>query len=143
MYYILARNYYLSGKSSTYELLPINLFSGVDFVDREEIDRIIEDGLRAAEREYGDDYVEYDEFETTRQNDISKELDLMLLEMDDDSESESPFGEEAEPEGDLDEDEFFDEESGEKDEHEFGDVDPEIFRDPTLLVKWLNKADKK
>lgn len=55
----------------------------------------------------------------------------MLLEMDEDE--ENPFEEEIEPEDDVDEDEH--------DEYEFDEVDPEIFKDPTLLVKWLNKAD--
>ena len=36
-------------------------------------------------------------------------------------------------------DDFFDEEQ--QDEFEFDDVDPEIFRDPTLMVKWLNSMD--
>ena len=26
-----------------------------------------------------------------------------------------------------------------KDEYEFDDIDPEIFRDPLLMVKWLNR----
>ena len=63
----------------------------------------------------------------------------MLLEMDD--ENDNPFGEEIESEGDrLGEDEFFidDAEDTEMDEYEFDDIDPEIFRDPTLMVKWLN-----
>ena len=40
-----------------------------------------------------------------------------------------------------DDDEFFDEdaESENKDEYEFDDIDPEIFRDPLLMVKWLNR----
>ena len=66
----------------------------------------------------------------------------MLLEMDDDN--DNPFGEEIESEDDdLDEDDTFDEsdEDAEKDFYEFDDVDPEIFRDPTLMVKWLNKTD--
>ena len=64
----------------------------------------------------------------------------MLLEMDD--EDDNPFGEDIEPEDDLDDDdEFFDEdaESENKDEYEFDDIDPEIFRDPLLMVKWLNR----
>lgn len=67
-------------------------------------------------------------------------LEAMLLEMDD--EDDNPFGEDIEPEDDLDDDdEFFDEdaESENKDEYEFDDIDPEIFRDPLLMVKWLNR----
>lgn len=90
--------------------------------------------------EYGDDYVEYDESAQIQNTDIGADLDLMLLEMDD--EDDNPFGEDIEPEDDLDDDdEFFDEdaESENKDEYEFDDIDPEIFRDPLLMEKWLNR----
>ena len=91
---------------------------------------------------YGDDYVEYDEAVVFRGNDIAAELNLMLLEMEDDN--DNPFGEEMGTEyDDLDEDDSFDEsvEDTEKDYYEFDDFDPEIFRDPTLMVKWLKKTN--
>lgn len=143
MVYILARYYYLSGQPSTYELLPLNFISGsgLDDVDREGINQYVQDQINAPLREYGDDYVEYDEFIQTRQIDIGADLDLMLLEMND--EDDNPFGEEIEQEDDeLDEDELYDEEGSERDEYEFDDVDPEIFRDPTLMVKWLNRETR-
>ena len=144
MVYFLARDYYLHAQPTTYELLPIDFISnaGIDGVDREEIDKKIEYELAAPQRNYGDDYVVYDETAVTKGEDINAELDLMLLEMDDDN--DNPFGEEIESEDDdLDEDDTFDEsdEDAEKDFYEFDDVDPEIFRDPTLMVKWLNKTD--
>ena len=142
MIYLLARNYYQSGQPSTYELIPIDFISraGVDEIDREALNQYVQDQLNAPLYEYGDDYVEYDESAQTQNTDIGADLDLMLLEMDD--EDDNPFGEDIEPEDDLDDDdEFFDEdaESENKDEYEFDDIDPEIFRDPLLMVKWLNR----
>lgn len=144
MIYVLARRYYLIGQPSTYELIPIDCISnaGTDGVDREEINRAIEYELRAPEREYGDDYVEYDDSPVFRNNNIGKELDLMLLDLED--EPNTSFGEDAE-EDDIDGDELFDaeQEDVDHDKYEFDNVDPEVFRDPTLLVKWLNKKDEK
>ena len=142
MIYLLARNYYQSGQPSTYELIPIDFISraGVDEIDREALNQYVQDQLNAPLYEYGDDYVEYDESAQIQNTDIGADLDLMLLEMDD--EDDNPFGEDIEPEDDLDDDdEFFDEdaESENKDEYEFDDIDPEIFRDPLLMVKWLNR----
>ena len=142
MIYLLARNYYQSGQPSTYELIPIDFISraGVDEIDREALNQYVQDQLNAPLYEYGDDYVEYDESAQIQNTDIGADLDLMLLEMDD--KDDNPFGEDIEPEDDLDDDdEFFDEdaESENKDEYEFDDIDPEIFRDPLLMVKWLNR----
>ena len=91
---------------------------------------------------YGNDYVDYDDSVVIKKVDVGKELDLMLLEMDDDN--GNPFNEEIEPEDNLDEeDEFLEEETDQNnfDTYEFDDVDPEIFKDPTLMVKWLKKVD--
>ena len=142
MIYSLARDYYLHNQPTTYELLPIDfiLNAGIDGVDREEVDRQIEYELTAPQRFYGDDYVEYDESSFSKGEDINAELDLMLLEMDD--ENDNPFGEEIESEDDeLEDDEIFEEADEDKDFYEFDDVDPEIFRDPTLMVKWLKKTN--
>ena len=59
----------------------------------------------------------------------------MLLDLEDESDTSD----------DIDEDEFLDaeQEDVDYDEYEFDNVDPEVFRDPTLLVKWLNKKDEK
>lgn len=134
MVYMLARPYYLSGQPSIYELLPLNFISGtgLDDIDREEINQYVQDRINAPLREYGDDYVEYSEPAAVQSINIDSELDLMLLEMD--NKDDNPFGEELEPEEDLD-----DNESTELNEYEFNGVDPEIFRDPLLMVKWLEK----
>ena len=144
MVYILARDYYISGEPSIYGLLPSNFINeaGIDEVDREALDQYVQKQLIAPILKYGDDYVEYDESSRVRDVNIGTDLDLMLLDLDD--EEDNPFGEEVESDDDFDEDEFFDEDSenDERDEYEFDDVDPEIFRDPTLMVKWLNRKEQ-
>ncbi len=142
MVYMLARSYYLSGQPSVYELLPLDFISyaGLDEVDRDEINQYVQDQINAPQYDYGNDYVEYSDSFQPQNVDVGADLDLMLLEMDD--VDDNPFGEVIELEDDgADDDEFFDEDGGfeEKDEYEFDDVNPEIFRDPTLMVKWLNR----
>ena len=149
MLYILARNYYFLGKPLNYELFPVNFLFSERFheLDREELNQLIEYELTASQREYGDDYVEYDEFVRHRPVDIGAELELMLLEMD--AESDNPLGEEMTDDEDLSEErEFLDEDAErtdrlEWDDYELNDVDPEIFRDPALMVKWLKKMEQK
>ena len=141
----LARNYYLYSSPSIYEILPIDFISsaGVDGIDREAIDEYVQYVLMTPLREYGDDYIEYDESITTKTRSMDVDLDLMLLEMA--NEDDNPFGDELESEDDsYGEDEYddYDNSSDERDEYEFDDVDPEIFRDPTLMVKWLKKQDE-
>lgn len=86
-----------------------------------------------------DENVSYDDSIPLQKSEINAELDMMLLEIDDvDKELGDPFDEE---DGEAD-DEMFDEEY-EKDEYEFEDIDPEIFKDPTLMVKFLEKAAAK
>jgi len=140
--YLLARPYYFaSNDAPVFSLIPIDAFSCIegDELDREEINLIINDQLNASQREYGYDYVEYDEQTDEKQADISTDIDLMLLEMDD--MDENPFGEELEPD-EEDVDEFADEYGDgflEEDDFDLEGVDPEIFKDPTLMVKWLEK----
>jgi len=143
MVYSLARNYYFYPRElPIYELLPINFFSEAshDEIDRDDLKQIVKYELTKPQREYGDDFVEYDETSLSNDVDVSADIDLMLLEMDDtDDEIDNPADEDIEPE-DY-EDELSDEsDSGTvRDKYEFEDVDPEIFRDPTLMVKWLQK----
>lgn len=86
-----------------------------DLVDRAQIDDYINLQTTAAEREYGDDYVEYDEEIRvgTKSADISADLDMMLLEMD--MESDDLFGEDGD-EDEEDSDDFGDEDSSEEEE---------------------------
>ena len=79
-----------------------------------------------------------EETKTINSSDFDSEIDLMLLELDDDLD-ENPFGEEVETE---DNDELDNDTTPGHDEYEFDDVDPEIFRDAALMVKWLQKHDQ-
>ena len=140
----LARPYYLVyPETFVHTLLPIDFLSRFDLdpVDRAQIDDYIKLQTTAAEREYGDDFVDYDEEirPSTQSSDISADLDMILLEMD--MEGDDLFGEDDD-EDENDDDDFGDEDTFEEEKsdiYEFDDVDPEIFRDPTLMVKWLNK----
>ncbi len=144
MVYMLARAYYLCTQPTVFELLPINYISRLDIDgdSREEIDQYVRDQMNAVWRKYGDDYVDYDETLWPQEVDnISEELDLMLLEMDEEAdEDDNPFEEELElEEYNEDEEAFYD---AEPDKFEFENVDPEIFRDPALMVKWLSKLEQ-
>lgn len=117
-------------------MLPIDYFSRIDYgyIDREEIQQMIRDALNLYLYQYGSDYVELEQKDIGDDQDlsVSSELDLILLDMDDDDENDdNPFGEEL----DDDYDEI------ELDEYEYEDLDPELFEDPTLLVKWLERRN--
>lgn len=137
MVYTLSRQYYLTPQPMIYELIPIDFITNAEFdkVDKEELNDFIVHELAALQRKYGDDYVEYDDFFKSQAINVGADLDLMLLEMDD--EDDNPFGEEIEV-GENDDDDFFDEYE-QRDEYEFDDVDPEIFRNPIHMIKWLNQ----
>jgi len=141
MIYMFARYYYLKAQPSDYDLLPIDFLSNSDYdgTDWDELNKIAEDILTAPQREYGSDYVDYGATISPTRIDLSAELDLMLLDLDD--EEDNPFGEDTALEGDdLYTDKYYDEtQDGQPDEYEYDDVDPEIFRDPVLMVKWLEK----
>ena len=141
MVYSLARKYYLCKPPVSYELFPIDFISnaGIEGIDREAIDQYVESELTQPQREYGDDYVEYDDTEKTRKPNVGAELDLMLLELD--NETDISLEEDGVEEDDPEEDNYEGMKENPQDEYEFGDVDPEIFRDPTLMVKWLSKNE--
>lgn len=140
--YYLARPYYLSPNNPViHDLVPIDYYydfisEGESYVD---LNDLITTELTKSYREYGDDYVEYDEVTISQTIDISSELELMLLEMDDaDKDLENPFGEiEGFEEDDYEGDDV------DHDEYEFDNVDPNVFRDPSLMVKWLQRNDTK
>lgn len=139
--FMLAREYYVYNIPPTYALVPWNFFDGsLEDFDRDELNRIITEQLDAARNIYGYDYIEYEETKTINSSDFDSEIDLMLLELDDDLD-ENPFGEEMETE-DNDELEMDNDTTPGHDEYEFDDVDPEIFRDAALMVKWLQKHDQ-
>lgn len=141
--YASARWYYIypiTGEEAADSMLPLFYFDEIDRsereYDREEIKEMVRGYLRTAEVEYGDDYVEQGNMQTSSV-DIGAELDLLALEMDMDDD-QLP-------------DEFIDEETGEIGvtdpddlyEYEFEDFDPDLFNDPALMVKFLEKSEKR
>lgn len=137
--YCAAREYYIhpvSKEMAMYSALPVNYFSTADYgyLDREEMQRKINDASNVYVHQYGSDYVEREQKEhaVDQELSVSAELDLILLDMDEDGEKDdAPFGEEV----DSHDDEI------ETDKYEFDDLAPELFEDPTLLVKWLEKRN--
>lgn len=124
---------------------PINYFTDKtsEEIARDELNQLVDNERFKPQREYGDDYVEYDETEQAQESELRSDLEMMLLELDEaDKDIGNPFGKEPDPDEDDEDDEFYDgEEDSELDWDEYDDVDPEIFRDPTLMVKWLKKLD--
>ena len=144
--YSLARSYYFLPKDLPLsEYIPINYFADKtsEEIDRDELNQLVYNERFRPQREYGDDYVEYDETEQTQESDLRSDLDMMLLDLDEaDEDIGNPFGEELDTGEDDDDDEYYDgAEDSEPDWYEYEDVDPEIFRDPTLMVKWLKKHE--
>ncbi len=141
MVYSLARKYYLHTPPVTYELFPIDFISsaGTEGIDREAINQYVENELAQPQCEYGDDYVEYIDTEKPRKLNVGAELDLMLLELD--SETDIFFEDDSGEEGDFAEDSYEYMMGNSQDKYEFDDIDPDIFRDPTLMVKWLAKNE--
>ena len=145
--YSLARPYYLTSEPSVYELIPISFNNGIglDEMSRDELKQYIKDELNRPRLEYGDDYVDYNETsKAVGEASIVEDLDMLLLEMDnEDDELINSEIEAEEDDYDYDDDGFYDPDSEDKvsDKYEFEDVDPEIFRDPTLMLKWLYKHE--
>ena len=146
--YAVAREYYIrpiSFEEASYGLMPADyitksLASDISF-SKDEIKEIIQSNLVAFETVYGDDYVEpkYTGMEELNQHhNISAEIDRISFELElnsdiDDAQLEQFDFEEEGFEEDNDDD-FFDG----YDEN----VDPAIFDDPVLMVKWLEKKQK-
>lgn len=137
--YMFARDYYFFKYNLMInDLIPIDLFNvneGLyDPISRDQIDQIIHDQIFRSLLKYDTDYVPYDDDKYSETDTIDFDIDLMLL---DEDEQESPFDEDrADEENDM-----YGDEDYQQNEYEFDDVDPEIFKDPTLMVKWLKKAD--
>lgn len=148
--YSIARKYYIypiSFEETTYSMLPINyvfegIFTGI-LLSREEMKQMIIDNMAYYEEKYGNDYVEPVYANRDRFNnhqDIFGEIDLISfdLELDEKLEDEA-FGEGDFGDGDFDNDEDLlleDNEDGDE------DIDPAIYDDPILMVKWLEQKQK-
>lgn len=135
--YSIARSYYfqsIDGNNYIYSLLPDKYFLEADTSDfttsiTETIKEIIRDAITAPEKKYGDDFIEPISLSFEEVGDIDIELEKLGLELEDGNEEEF----------DDDSDVFENEDEFVKDEYEFGDVDPELFKDASRLAKWLEK----
>lgn len=142
MVYSLKRDYYhFTDDNSVYNLVPINFMNQIENgeLGKDDLDYIIKCKMRETAQKYGDDYIEYDDAGEMPVIDIGNDLELMLIDLDE--EEDNPFGEEIEVADDDQWDIDEEDEDREKDEYEYGDLDPEVFRDPTLLVKLLKKDE--
>ena len=142
--YAIAREYCIrpvSFEEASYGLMPLDYISKSLSSDiplsRDEIKNMIRDNLLFFELMYGDDYVkpQYTGMEErTYYHNISAEIDRISFELElEDTDDEEQFG----FEDDLDDDDNDDIFDG-YDE----DIDPAIFDNPTLMVKWLEQQEK-
>ena len=146
--YAVAREYYIrpiSFEEASYGLMPADyiiksLASDISF-SKDEIKEIIQSNLVAFETVYGDDYVEpkYTGMEELNQHhNISAEIDRISFELELNSDIDD---------AQLDQSDFEEEGFEEDNDDDFYDgydenVDPAIFDDPVLMVKWLEKKQK-
>lgn len=146
--YAVARKYYLypiSVEEATYGMIPPTLvassFGVKTDVSKDEIKAIAKANMLLFETQYGDDYVApvlvgYDEQAQFRR--MATELDRISFELElaaemDDEEIVDAFDD------DDDLDEFADDFDDDWDD----ELDPAIFDDPVLMVKWLEKQQKR
>ena len=142
--YATAREYCIrpvSFEEASYGLIPLDYISKSLSSDiplsRDELKNMIRDNLLFFELMYGDDYVEpqYTGMEErTYYHNISDEIDRISFELeleDTDDEEQLSFEDDLD---DNDNDDILDD----YDE----DIDPAIFDDPTLMVKWLEQQEK-
>ena len=132
MVYALGRRYYFSGYPSRYDLLPVDclLYAKGDLVSGD-IDELISKGLSEFVGTYGDDYVEYCETKLSDREEQQRALDSMLLSM---LNAEGEYASEMNSEI-LDDSQF-------SDENLIDDIEPELFQDAELLLKWIRKKDQ-
>lgn len=133
MIYSLAREYFLKTKPNTYDIRPIDykLHTDLRGLSKEEIEEYVKREINAPNREYGEDYVEYDNSMAVEKKAFGAEFDLMVLNADDIAskkitakERDASYSKKTEVN---------------KEKYDYGDIDPEILRDPILLAKWIEK----
>ena len=137
--YNVAREYYIypiSNEMATYSLFISDEYDG--YIEQYEFNNFVRNVSDFYVLKYGDDYVDQSKYTFDHGHDlrISDELDLMLLDMVDDEDNymnEELKNDSAEAEH---------VESPEPDEYEFETVNPAIFEDPTLMVKWIERNGK-
>ena len=137
--YNIARQYYIypiSKEQAIYESLPLNAFDpNRERPSAYEIQEAIDTYLNTYINAYGDDYVEPGG-KVISNKEISQELDALLLSIDneEDAADESEFLEDSDYMGDT--------MASDDEENEIKNLDPELFKDPIKMVKWLEKHTK-
>ncbi len=145
--YAIARDYYIhpiSFEDASYGMLPIDYIerslSANDGVIKEDIKAVIRQNLSANEIAYGDDYVDpvyagMDDYAKYRE--FAEELDRISFDLELEEGTEDTLFEPSDFDDEVydDEDDMFDDLDD--------DIDPAIFDDPVLMVKWLEQREKK
>lgn len=136
--YLIAREYYkhpIFEKSEIYGLIPPYYFYSEfcldDTDDRESIKDLVRKLATEDQQRYGDDYVEPVTDIIRDFDNIDAELDMLSFELD--MEEEMPVDIIKENDAEFEDKEY--------DVYEYEDVDPEIFNDPSLMLKWLDKEN--
>ena len=143
--FAIAREYYIhpiSFEEAAYGLMPIDYISkslSSDFpISKEDVKKMIESNLVTFESLYGDDYVEpvYTGMdELVKYHNISDEIDRISFELElAEDENNDQF--------EYEDDEFIEDNEADIVEDYDEDIDPAIFDDPVLMVKWLEKKQK-
>lgn len=145
--YVCARDYYtypVSFEEASYGLMPLDYVSKSRLSDipisKEEIKEMIQHNLAFFDEIYGDNYVDpvctgMEDF--TKYHNISDEIDRISFELELGAEVEEKF-----EEYDFEEDAAFDADDEFYAEYDEEDLDPAIFDDPVLMVKWIEKHSK-
>lgn len=139
--YNIAREYYIypvHREMIIYTSLPIDFFTAKwnSFVDRDEIQQYAYNELNKYINKYGDDYVDQDDVQIGN-SDVGKELDMLLLEMDNiDEQNDDMLLEESDDAEDEEGEEFS------EDDSELQDIAPDVLNDPVLMVKWIQKNNQ-
>lgn len=137
--YYSAREYYIYQFSKEYiynQILNLDFFRTDYRVDKEAVNRFIDEMLYGHIKLYGDDYIEEDEHNGNINNTNYDDLDLDMIELELESESDKK--------SQIDDFEEFDEmndDSYEKDidayQVDIDEIDDYILNDPIELIKWL------
>lgn len=140
--YYSARKYYIYQFSKEYiynQILNLDFFR-IDYrLDKDAVNKFIEDMLYGHIKFYGDDYIEEDEYDenmnNTNYNDL--DLDMIELELELESDEKSQIGDFEEfDEGDeMDDDSY--EDGKDSYQVDIDKIDDYILNDPIELVKWL------
>ena len=151
--YAIAREYYLypvSFEEASYGMMPLSyLVPRADFdssISKDEIEYMIRSNMNHFKNIYADDYIEtiYEgQTEQLQYQNLSDEIERISFELElsadmDESEQTDMFKFDIDDDYDDDyeddvDDDFFEDED---------DIDPAIFDDPVLMVKWLQKRQR-